>query len=785
MKLLFAIWLTALSCAAQGVSRAPTLTLDVDTPAHVRAWLNLGVPTPPSARDALGRAMGCPASRSTAGRDFTGIPVDCSPPWRKPAFLQWSEQWDFTGLAAELRSLGILTLTVDVFHPRTGFSQLLPAAIAKQPGSGFGVSYRGVVPVASLGTITLQAGVEKRRIRLACAAAGVILFFPFLLFFFRSAGPAMTLAAGHGLFCLAATIWLCASLPVAVGAAVVEPWLLVTVPVPLLLAVWIGSRISGGSRSRILFWRGVLATACLMMLAGAFAAGPVLVAWSSACVAAIVTAGLQIRRGTTHRLEPLNEGELLARARDVAARAGVSLRGVKILSGGEDSPAAFAARTRDIVLSRSLVSGFARREVDAVMAHELSHLRRPNRASARLGGFLVVGAVLTTVLVPATLPWIPLLLPPAFLAHRAIRRRNEFVADADGAAWSADPEAFITGLARVTLAHRMPMEWPLWSRALMPHPSTLDRVRVLARRAGLGDERLQELIAAASVPAADSYSIPAAAASAFTAAERKRLNVRLTLVSLAIPVAFGVAAPFIGYFVAFAAGAIAACLLPEWVLHQSRSRARAALSSRSGIFTGFSPSVEPRIYEGSFDYDWGFAAFENGCLVFRGDRCSWSIPRSGIERIWSSPGPFNWMPRPVLCVGLKSGPAFTLRPFDGAFGPAAPRAAARFLRQVSDWLAANDGAAGASNYDFGFVHGEPPQQYTWQTLIGAFPRYGAIAVAIEWFLQYAVAKTGLPDMQALLGSAAVAFALATFMAYPAIRRAKSPEPQPSLLTPNS
>jgi len=212
------------------------------------------------------------------------------------------------------------------------------------------------------------------------------------------------------------------------------------------------------------------------------------------------------------------------------------------------------------------------------------------------------------------------------------------------------------------------------------------------------------------------------------------------------------------------------------VLLRSRRRARAALSPRPGVFAGFSPSAEPRVYDGSFDYDWGFAAIENGCLVYRGDRCTWHLQRSDIERIWLTPGPFNWMPRPAVCIALKSGAAFTLRAFDGAFGPAAHRAAARLLRQVREWQTADSASANSasadSSYGFASVKGAPSPPYSWHSLLAAFPRYGVAAIMIECFVQLAISKTGLPEPGPLLGCFASTFALAVFMGYPAVRRAR-------------
>jgi len=722
--------------------------------------------------------MGCPSSVPSAGTSrSSSVRVECQAPIKKDG-LRWSAHWDLTALSTELTRLGADTLDININHPRTGFSKVLPATISQARGSGFNVSYHGRLRLSDLHDVTLEAGIQPQQIWRVAVVAGLVVLLPLLLFAIRGGGPLIVMAGAHGLFCVGATAWLWATLPLNLGAQVPLPWNLLILSAPMAVAVWTGSHIAGGPRRHVFFWRGIRAVAFLTLIAGLFSLGASILPWTLCCTGAIAVCFWRLRRAGRQRLQPVIEGELLTRVRQLAARAGTTVKSVQLIVGGEDLPAAFATRYRSILLTGGLLAALSRREVDAIVSHELSHVRRPSLVAPKGSAFLMAGAVVLALLVPASLEWMPLLLPPAFLLHRAIRRRNEFRADADAATWSGDAEAMITGLVRVSRCHGMPLEWPRWVKPLMPHPPTLERVRALAFRAGIPEARFQELLAVPVDQPAERYPVSgssAPAGGAFTAEQRKRLNIKLSLVALAIPIAFGIAAPFIGYIAALLIGALTACLLPESVLMRNRGRARRLLCGRPGVFCGFSPSVEPRVYDGSFDYDWGFAAFEGECLIFRGDRSSWTVTRGEVEQVWLAGGPFQWFPRPAVGFRLKSGLAICLRPLDSSFGPAAPRAAAALLRQAAAWhTAAEAGSVTTGNFDFGSVQGQPPPRHTWRTLLRGLPRYAGITLVIQWTILAAVSGIEWANPSRLLGPLAITAALTVFMAYPGVRRGKQP-----------
>jgi len=774
LKLVFALSLAVLPSGAQGW-RAPTLIIDLENPGRVHAWLALTMPAPEPMAEAFRKAMGCPSTApATRTPGSRSVEVDCPASLRKDG-LRWSAHWDLTALNVELRRAGVRSMAIDIHHARCGFSKVLPAALVQFQGAGFTTSYHGQIGLSDFHDITLEAGYLPRQIGHLAAVAGVILLLPLLLFAFRAAGPLAALAGANALACLGATAWLEVALPLNVAELAPAPWNFAIASAPLLAAVWIGSRIAGGEHRRAFLWRGVRAVGFVNLLPGFFSAGLSILPWAGCSLALILGCFWGLHRGGGHRLQPAAEGELLARVRQLAARAGSHVRSVQLLLGGANLPAAFATRFGGILLTGSLLGELSRREVDAIVSHELSHVSRP-RMGARGVLFLLPVATVVGFLAPASLEWMPLLLLPAFLLDRAMRRRNERLADADAVAWSGDAEALITGLVRVTRAHKMPIDWPRWVRLLMPHPSTMERVRAAAAQARITDNRLQQLLADPAGPPTDCYPVTGSSAPAgavFGPAERARLNARLVLVGAVTPVVFGIAAPFMGYLAALLTGAASVCLVSEWVLWRARSRARARLGGRPGVFVGFSPSAGTRVYNGSYDYDWGFAAFEGDCLVFRGDRCTWSVTRQEIAEIRLADGPAGWLPRPLVAFQTRSGSAFWVRPFDGAFGSAAPRAAARLLEQARRWHGAPEaGTASRGNFDFAGVTGETPPQFTWAMLLRCLPLYGGIALAIYWMILALAPASERSDGWPLLGPVAITWGLLWFVAYPSLRHGR-------------
>lgn len=165
-------------------------------------------------------------------------------------------------------------------------------------------------------------------------------------------------------------------------------------------------------------------------------------------------------------------------------------------------PQAFAAESGDeraIGVSPSLLRLLTPREVVAVIAHELSHLRHRDLWVMRLAetvrrltsSMSTVGWVLLLLSVPfllvgeVTLPWLAILalaIAPRLVAmlSLALSRSRELDADVGAVALTGDP----MGLARALVKIEASQRGPWWARlftfeipeSLRTHPSTRERV---------------------------------------------------------------------------------------------------------------------------------------------------------------------------------------------------------------------------------------------------------------------------------------------------------------------
>lgn len=169
-----------------------------------------------------------------------------------------------------------------------------------------------------------------------------------------------------------------------------------------------------------------------------------------------------------------------------------------------DVPNAFAVGSRGqsaIAISRGLLETLAAREIQGVIAHEISHIRN-NDLALMHGAWMVARA--SKWLALAGLLMLVFALPLGALKHGmtiglvlavvpfgvdmlqlALSRSREFDADLDAAALTRDPrglacalarmQALEGGLVRLLLGHRYPAA-PAWLRS---HPPTEERIQRL------------------------------------------------------------------------------------------------------------------------------------------------------------------------------------------------------------------------------------------------------------------------------------------------------------------
>jgi len=240
------------------------------------------------------------------------------------------------------------------------------------------------------------------------------------------------------------------------------------------------------------------------------------VVWFAAGFAALAIANsgagarmlLQARKA-----QPIADPGLQHLVRELAARADVPAPQLVGLPSNQMEAFTVGSKGRGtIAISAGMLRRLTPRELAAVLAHEVSHLRHHDlfflgmaRSLGRFGRFLSGFGLLAAVLaLPAVLfgaAGVPfaavllLLVSPRVLMglENALSRSREFDADAGAAALTGDPEALGSALAKVEQAQLQqdPM-WRLFGRAaraptwLQSHPPTHER---RLRLGALGGER--------------------------------------------------------------------------------------------------------------------------------------------------------------------------------------------------------------------------------------------------------------------------------------------------------
>lgn len=362
--------------------------------------------------------------------------------------------------------------------------------------------------------------------------------------------------------------------------------------------------------------------------------------------------------------QALSSGDLRDRAFGMAERLGVKLQQVYLIPSGKGQMAnAFARTNNTISFTDFLLKRMSQREVDYVMAHELTHLKLKH--PAKLGYALVGGWILGTVALSFSAPF----LHGSYVANYGLMfiiisifpyfwsRRFEYSADAGAVAATADPRAAISALFKLSELNMMPIHWSKWSEKWLTHPSSLRRARAIAQKAGIPFEEIP-VIAREGAAETGNYTIPSSAAPGVRIHSTQRmksqvLKLSFILVGLLafVPSLFCLAAI---HFVApvkwiFYAAAAPATLLAfllfanyspwfSWSnmivpLNKKLADQGIQAASWSGIFVGFSPSAAPRIYEGSPSWDIGHLFIRSDRLCYCGEETRFALRQNQITAV--------------------------------------------------------------------------------------------------------------------------------------------------------
>jgi len=381
--------------------------------------------------------------------------------------------------------------------------------------------------------------------------------------------------------------------------------------------------------------------------------------WFGAFLLRVVAAQALLKL-TGMQPQALSSGELRDRAFAMAERLGVKLQQVYLIPSGKGQMAnAFARTSNTISFTDFLLKRMTQREVDYVMAHELTHLKL--RHPAKLGYaymasfFLAFGALRlaapylhASVAERYALIFLVVSIFPYFWS-----RRFEYSADAGAVAATGDPRAAISALFKLSELNMTPIHWSKWREKWLTHPSSMRRAQAIAKKAFIRFEDIP-VIAREGSAETQSYGIPVGAKLHSTDRNKSRtLQLSFALLGLLafLPSLVSIAATHFASPLKWAifAAAIPATLISVLLLSNYGSRiTRGDLVSSlnrklagqgiqadswSGVFVGFSPAAAPRIYDGNANWDVGYLFFRSDRLCYCGEETRFALRPNQITGI--------------------------------------------------------------------------------------------------------------------------------------------------------
>jgi len=406
--------------------------------------------------------------------------------------------------------------------------------------------------------------------------------------------------------------------------------------------------------------------------------------WWLAALVLRVFAVQSLLKHTGMQPQALSIGDLRDRAFAFADRLGVKLQQVYLIPSGKGQMANAFARTGDtIAFTDYLLKRMNQREVDFVLAHELTHLRLKH--PIKLGQvrvyswvfaltFLIIFGEFFRSAVAARYALVFLILSnvPFFWS-----RRFEYSADAGAVSATGDPGAAISALFKLSELNMMPTQWSHWREKWLTHPSTLRRAGAIAAKAGIPLEQIPQ-IALQGAAEAPIYALPPTAgpgaklhSSQRTRAIALQLGFALIVVFAFIPSLFSLAAihstaPL--NWILFAAAPLATLaaflLLSNYAVRLNRGDLIPSLKKKfmgqgiqvdswNGIFVNFSPAAAPRLYDGNATWDVGYFFLSSDRLCYWGEEIQFALRRNQITAICFADGSPSLLPSKRLYVAWK------------------------------------------------------------------------------------------------------------------------------------
>src|SRR2546430_10378795 len=414
--------------------------------------------------------------------------------------------------------------------------------------------------------------------------------------------------------------------------------------------------------------------------------------------------------------QALTSGDLRDVAFAVAGRLGVKLQQIYLIPSGKGRMAnAFARTGNTIAFTDYLLSQMTKREVNFVIAHELTHLQKKhaNKLASILAGVAVglgfaVASLGSFLQFPTFFIYSFTVLASTVITY-TFTRRFEYEADAGAVAATGDPQAAICALFKLAELNLHPLQWSKWSEKWVTHPSMMRRVKAIATRAQIPEVSIPD-IAARGVEPALHYAIPDASqisGKVLSTVNRTRSLRSAVFVLLGValfPPAIGafavrvwpVLAPHcllvysLSFVAALALHLLTSNSMPAWMLRPLLERMRNKLEADGavqteawgGISVGLSPADRPRVYEGLTHWDLGFLFLRSDRICYVGEETGFAIRYDQVTDLRLGPGSPAWLRNRRIYIAWKD----EERHANGVFSIAAASAetATRLTARPSD-----------------------------------------------------------------------------------------------------
>ena len=313
------------------------------------------------------------------------------------------------------------------------------------------------------------------------------------------------------------------------------------------------------------------------------------------------------------------------------------------------------------------------------------------------------------------------------------------------------------GISRMSYANNIPLEWAAPFSWFLSHPSTMERLKLIARAGGVSASRMEELLAEARFAPVETYPFEQAAReeAAFAPSLRQTLQTRLMWFGLAAPI--GITLPVV-WFMRFAGlegwrlfalatplAIVVFYIIFEWIAGSVRSsaRRRAITKYGEGTFVGFTPCAKPRVYNKMIHYDFGVLRTSSQSVEFAGDRLRFTVDRRLVSRIWIDNGARHYTPRRVVCIEYRPSPdaplaVFSVQSFDAALWPNTESAVRRLFQEFEIWLRATSNMqAPPEPCNLPTDRGEPDAALSFLSAI----KYASTHFGIAFLLDYSFGAT--------------------------------------------